>query len=170
MCSVLQTVVVLLHYWGHPYKFVTPHTSYSAWSWPFWMDEAPPIVQHVALLMCSITFIGVHALKRALFGSLQIWRYRTSDHNIRQKYGWTYGALWTCLEGNVFAVVFVRIMTCNILQVHTSHANTFPLNTISHHGRHPLMFSQYALGTGATPVFGAPPPLHFTDQLQSGRL
>ena len=51
------------------------------------MEEAPPIVQCVALLMCNITFVGLRALKRALFGSLQIGRHSTGDHNIRQKYG-----------------------------------------------------------------------------------
>ena len=46
------------------------------------MKEAPPIVQRVALLMCSIISVGLHALKGALFGSLSIGRYITGDHNI----------------------------------------------------------------------------------------
>ena len=51
------------------------------------MEEAPPIVQRVALLMCSITSVGLRALICALFCSLQIGRHSTGDHNIRQKYG-----------------------------------------------------------------------------------
>ena len=74
--------------------------------------------------------------------------------------------LWTCLESTIFAAVFVHITICNILQVHTSHAQTFPLNMSSGQGRHPLMFSQLAPSTGATPVFGAQPTLCFIDQLQ----
>ena len=170
MPGVLQTAAVLLHCWSQPHKSVTPQKSYSASSWPCWMEEAPPIVQRVALLMCSITSVGLHALKCALFCSLQIGRHSTGDHNIRQKYGWIYGALWTCPKGTVFAAVLVRIITCNILKVHTGHVRTFPLNTSSDQGRHPLVFSQRAPGTGATPVFVAPPHLRFTDQLQTGRL
>ena len=45
--------------------------------------------------------------------------------------------------------------------------HTFPLNTSSGQGRHPLMFSQHAPCTSGTPVFGAPPPLRFTNQLQN---
>ena len=56
------------------------------------------------------------------------------------------------------------------MEVHTGHVHTFPLNTSLDQGRHPLVFSQRAPATGATPVFGAPPPLRFTDQLQTGRL
>ena len=73
-------------------------------------------------------------------------------------------------RGTVFAAVFVRITTCNTLEVHTGHVHTFPPNTSSDQGRHPLVFSQRAPGTGGTPVFVAPPHLRFTDQLQTGRL
>ena len=131
------------------------------------MEEAPPIVQRVALLMCSITSVGLCGLKCALFCSLRIGRHSTGDHNIRQKYGCIYGALWTCPEGTVFAAVFVRVTTCNTLEVHTGHAHTFPLNTNSSQGRHPLMFSQRAPGMCGTPVFGAQPTLRFTNQLQN---
>ena len=51
------------------------------------MEEALAIVQRVAFIMCSITSIGLRALKCALFCSLRIGRHSTGDHNIRQKYG-----------------------------------------------------------------------------------
>ena len=54
--------------------------------------------------------------------------------------------------------------------MHTGHMHTFHLNTSSSQGLHPLIFPQLALDTGGTPVFGGPPPLRFTDQLQSSRL
>ena len=75
--------------------------------------------------------------------------------------------LWTCPEGTVFVAVFVRITTCNTLEVHTGHVHTFPLNTSSDQGRHPLMFSQRAPGMGGTPVIDAQLTLRFTDQLQN---
>ena len=96
MSGVLQTAAVLLHYWGPPYKSVTPQKSYSAWNWLCWMEEAPPIIHRVALLMCSITSIGLRALKRVLLGSPWSGHHSIGDHKLRRKYGSKYGALWTC--------------------------------------------------------------------------
>ena len=57
------------------------------------------------------------------------------------------------------------------LQVHIAgYTHTLHLNTSSSQGRHPLMISQCALGTGGTPMFGTPSPLHFIDQLKNGKL
>ena len=103
-------------------------------------------------------------MKRVLLGPPQSERHSIGDHNIRQKYGRIYSA--HVQNGSVFAAVFVRITTCNILQMHTGKAHTFPLNMSSGLGRHPLMFSQCAPSLGGTFVFGAQPPLHFIDQLQ----
>ena len=114
--------------------------------------------------------INLYTVKRALLGSPRIGCHNIGDHILSHKYGNIYAALWTCPEGTVFAAVFIRITTCNILQLHTGDAHTFHLNTSLGQGRHPLMISQRSLGTGATPVFGAPPPLSFTDQWQTGRL
>ena len=109
-------------------------------------------------------------MKRAPQGSPRSGRHNIGDHRLSRKYGRVYAALWTCTEGAVFAAVFIRITTRNILQLHTGYAHTFHLNMSSGQGRHPLMILQRSPGTGRTPVFGALPPLRFTDQRQTGRL
>ena len=114
--------------------------------------------------------IILRAMKCEPLGSPQSGRHNIGDHRLRRKYSRIYAALWTGPEGTVFVAVFIRITTCDILQVHTGYVHTFHLNTNSGEGRHPLMISQRAPGMGKTPVFGALPPLHFTDQLQTGRL
>ena len=113
------------------------------------------------------TMVTLCTTKRVLLGSPWSRRHSISDYNIWQKYSWMYGALWTYLEGSIFAIVFVRITTCNILKVHTGHTNTFPLNISLGQGRHPSMSSQRAPGMGGILVFGAQPTLHFIDQLQN---
>ena len=71
---------------------------------------------------------------------------------------------------SVFTVVFIRIPSV----VHrrcTPITCTLSLSTQSSgQGGHPLLLSQCAPSTGATPVFSALPPLHFTDSLQTSRL
>ena len=86
-------------------------------------------MQHVALLACSITSVSVRALKRALFGSLRSGRHSTGDRYIRQKYGSTYTALWTCPECNVFTALFKHITTRSTLQEDRGQTHTFLLNT-----------------------------------------
>ena len=111
--------------------------------------------------------ISLRAVKRAPLGSPRSECHSIGDHRLRQKYSRIYGALSTCPEGTVFAAVFIRINTCNILRVYTGYVHTFPLNPNPGQGRHPLMFSQCAPCTGGTPMFGSPPPLCFTNQLQN---
>ena len=102
--------------------------------------------------------VSLHTTTRAPLGSLRNGRHNPCDHKPQRKYG------------KIYAIVFIRIIACTILQVHISYVHTFHLNTSSGQGRHPLMISQRSPGTGVTPVFGALPPLRFTDQQQTGRL
>ena len=111
--------------------------------------------------------ISLRTVKRVPLGSPRSGRHNIGDHGLRRKYSRIYAALWTCPEGTLFAAIFVCITTCNIPQVHTGYAHTFPLNTSLGQGRHPLMFSQRAPCMNGTPVFGALHPLRFTNQLQN---